>query len=665
MTWEYEHFDAGGSLYSGASFSYPLQTHGVFATEPRVGPGEMVRDPLIAADGKVFFGVGNKVYALDINGQRVGASYEDTAIEWSYTYTPGWDISHLTYIPSSGNIDENRLYVTAQDAVIVLNADNGTELWTYALGGDAVIQSQVFVNSFREIHFPVKWATVNGSLVGYWKWCFLPMLSDGDFDVDDGLQSSANLSTFNLDMVDPRDIFLNTGMPSSNENGTAFYLTTGQGYIEDTGERTGTSNFYIVTRALGITTIALKDEDENDLACECRGTALGSSGTAYMTSQYGLFQMDISTYYNIAARHNNSSEKLASAPALIPPYDSNQTIYYRSDNTIYALESTELGELDLKWSSSIILPDSKTISGMPLSLEPVIIGTVTGEGGGTLFIPSANDDSTNNVHIIKDMETYPELLYSAGAGDGTYYIKGISIIGPPATYDNSFVINLLPNSGTNGFLLILDAAQPTTTTTTTTTPAPTTTTTTTTGTGTTTTTTTPTTTTTTTTAPPMGKVTTTIIEESASTGSGSSFEVVQESNASNAEATKSSVFSKSITFGSIAPGERSKTLIAALGVPNVKGITNIKLGIIDIGNVEFTNNIFGVANDFQLTTNYVPETYFQGINTDGLSTNAYNISIPNRDSNNSNYVYLNVNLQRNSLLGPSVLRYKWWFDFAE
>jgi hypothetical protein len=175
---------------------------------------------------------------------------------------------------------------------------------------------------------------------------------------------------------------------------------------------------------------------------------------------------------------------------------------------------------------------------------------------------------------------------------------------------------------------------------------------------TTTTTTTPTTTTTTTTPAPLKEVITVFID-------GESLEVVQQTSASDDVKTEDTPFSNSASFSTVAPGETSKTIITQLNIPNVKGITNIKLGLINIGELSFSSNSFGVANNYLLIKDYPIESYFQGVNTDKSASSAYNISIPNKDLNNSDYVYLNINVPRNSIPEPSIIRYRWFFDFAE
>ena len=118
------------------------------------------------------------------------------------------------------------------------------------------------------------------------------------------------------------------------------------------------------------------------------------------------------------------------------------------------------------------------------------------------------------------------------------------------------------------------------------------------------------------------------------------------------------------TFGTIAPGETSASIVVLFRAPDVDAITNIKIALINPGNITFSNTTFGVVSDAGLAFDVVPTTYFQGINTTDSSTNQYNVAIDNADIHTSKYVYLNITLPRNNLLEPGTVRYTWYFDYA-
>jgi len=175
----------------------------------------------------------------------------------------------------------------------------------------------------------------------------------------------------------------------------------------------------------------------------------------------------------------------------------------------------------------------------------------------------------------------------------------------------------------------------------------------------TTTTTTPTTTTTTTTKSPISSIRTIFYENI-----NGQFQEIERTDAGDTESTLNTPFAAAFNFGTIAPGETSKTIIVNLHVLYVQAITNIKLGLIDAGNLTLQNDTFGITNSALLKSNIIPTSYFQGINTNGTSSNAYNISIPNLDNKKSNYVYLNVTLPRSNVIGTGVIRFQWFLDYS-
>lgn len=117
-------------------------------------------------------------------------------------------------------------------------------------------------------------------------------------------------------------------------------------------------------------------------------------------------------------------------------------------------------------------------------------------------------------------------------------------------------------------------------------------------------------------------------------------------------------------FGTIAPGETSKILVAQLKSLNTLAIGNIKIGLIDTGGITFAPNIFGLTSLFEIRSDINIDTYFQGVNTQKNSTSIYNISIDNLTNLKSNYIYLNINLPHNQTLENGVIRYAWFFDYA-
>jgi hypothetical protein len=127
--------------------------------------------------------------------------------------------------------------------------------------------------------------------------------------------------------------------------------------------------------------------------------------------------------------------------------------------------------------------------------------------------------------------------------------------------------------------------------------------------------------------------------------------------------TINTINSQSLSFGILAPGETSKTIIVGLRVPYAKTIDNIKICLVDTGDIEFKNNIFGVEIRSYIDYNVVCSTFFQGLNEDNDPYNMNNIEVENKDNISSQYVYLNVSLPENQIMGNGVIRIKWYFDF--
>ena len=325
-----------------------------------------------------------------------------------------------------------------------------------------------------------------------------------------------------------------------------------------------------------------------------------------------------------------------------PPFaiDTNGIIHFAANNILYAIEDDGTGTLSVK--HSVIIPST-------------ITGGITIDSVGNIIVCNNQTTPNINVRIYNYDSVYGYILNAYTSLPFNSYVTQTPIIGK-----NGFLYLVTNN---NIFYAYGTGISPTTTTTTssTTTITPTTTTTTT-GTGTTTTTTTPTTTTTTTTTtpPPLAIVNTIQFDDI-----NGQLTAIQSSNASDSSTTQNSLLAQSFSFGTIAPGQTSKTVIVSLNIPYVKAIANIKMGLISAGGITFSNSIFGITSSVELRDDIVPDNYFQGINTDKTSTNANNISIPNKDNHTSAYVYLNVQVPNDQVIETGIVKMKWFFDYAE
>ena len=141
-------------------------------------------------------------------------------------------------------------------------------------------------------------------------------------------------------------------------------------------------------------------------------------------------------------------------------------------------------------------------------------------------------------------------------------------------------------------------------------------------------------------------------------------EGLDKTNSSDSKGTLPTTYANALTFGNLAPGETSNTLIIYLNVPSAIAITNIRLGLMEAGGIDLQAETFGVDSNISLDTNFVPDSYFTALNKTDESTNEHNIDIGNKDYYTSEYVYLNVSLPLDQDLGTGVIRYKWFFDYA-
>jgi len=146
---------------------------------------------------------------------------------------------------------------------------------------------------------------------------------------------------------------------------------------------------------------------------------------------------------------------------------------------------------------------------------------------------------------------------------------------------------------------------------------------------------------------------------------GNEFVELEYSDGSDSMNTEKTPFAKAFNFGTIAPGETSKTIIISLYVPYASGINNIKIACINSGGLTFTTSTFGVTTSSELRTDIEPDTYFTGINTLKDATSLFNVSVANNGQYRSEYVYLNIKTPLNNDLITGVVRYVWFIDYSD
>ena len=317
-----------------------------------------------------------------------------------------------------------------------------------------------------------------------------------------------------------------------------------------------------------------------------------------------------------------------------PCISSNGKLFVRSSNYLYGF-SLSSGILTQDWSNSSLISGTHGAS-------PILDANEN-------LITCSNSNVNNNIHIFDTSGSLIDILN----------LDTLVKVNATPSIDSKQILYMISNQGSYNFIYAYGTGTSPTTTTTSTTP---TTTTTTTGTGTTSTTsttstTTPTITTTTTTPAPISEIIT------------ENYEIINDkivfinsSSAGNSQTTKDTPFANSLSFGTIAPGETSKTIIIGLNVKNAPLIKNIKLGLINTGDIEFANNIFGYATSSVLRTDLAPTEYFQGV-SDNTETSIYNINIDNRSNTESNYIYLNISLPLDHTLATGIIKLAWFFEY--
>jgi hypothetical protein len=140
---------------------------------------------------------------------------------------------------------------------------------------------------------------------------------------------------------------------------------------------------------------------------------------------------------------------------------------------------------------------------------------------------------------------------------------------------------------------------------------------------------------------------------------------IESINGSDSPQTLRNTYAKSFTFGTIASGEVTTPIIMSLRIPNTQKINDIKIALTNTGGITFANDIFGVTTYPALSSNMIPSTYFQGVNTDNNDLNIYNISVKNLTDNTSEYVYLNISFPSNQYVNYGVLKFRWFFSYFD
>jgi len=626
-TWQYEQYGPqGNELITGSPSSFTVQ--GSWSTGANTFGGRLlsVYDNNLNEEVIFVYLTSGWLYAIRASG---------TNNSYIWRVNVGTDASGFGFFMSLSD-NGDAIYCGHDDIIKAFNTTDGTELWNYTIPSkwnDVDIISHIVTDKWGYLNFVVRYISSNGaSSFGY---LYLRKLSStGTYTDEIGIYQTAY--AFSPNFSSYSTLTLNSG----KDNLTIAYTGTWATHSPTVYYyRPRISSISTTEGSFGsVSAIAMSYSGSAILNMAVKGLSTSTDLEYFVTSDYGLSKYDFFTSTQ-AWRHyvpNNSTNTIGP-----PVIDEDGIIYYRSGSSLYSI--TDNGSSStLNWEVPI-LPTT--------SSSNLIIGS-----DSNIYIFSSNATG-HNVHVY---DTDGDFVNSYSIQNTT-----ATAINKPAIISENSVLYLPISASGIGTLYFLGNAIATTTTTTTDSP-------------TTTTTTTPLGSAPTAPSSPLKDVITQVItikyaEESQGeptiepgepTRSSTVFVQKDASSASDNDETVNTVFANSLNFGTIAPGETSENLIISLNIPFTKAITNIKLGLIDTGDITFANNIFGITSATTVRTDITPSTYFQGVNTDDSATNQYNVSIPNNTATTSDYVYLNISLPRSSILRTDIVRLKWYFDYA-
>lgn len=585
---------------------------------------------------------GVKIVAVRSNGARSGVIISTESLVWSYVLSTPDDTYNYYLAPSYPSYNtlvlsddgETLYYSNGYKTILAINTATGSLKWRCSALSDRVYMTPYFANGCLHTISEVSGYDVYGQ----YHFLYITKLDTDGNIIEDKLLTSTS-SRDNVSCYYSWSMVFNTSK-------TELYLSY---YDQTSGKGT---YFLTITGLDSITSYGVNSLLLTSDLFIAGGMAYVHQGVydyVYMTSSSvangGLWKITNSTSATLI--HNGG---VSIAPPCIHDltnmgYSGISNVLYRSGSHLYSIR---VSDNSVVWSTGI-LPSDATYR-----IAPIVCSD------DQIYVYAGNTGGYNDVYVFGDNNYEGWLITSTMIGSSSRSISATPSMGNSSITPVVYVP--IRSSSSQDYIYLLGSKTPTTTTTTSSTTSPTTTTTTSTGTGTTTTTTTgttPTTTTTTTTPPPLGIVQTTQFEMV-----NNQFIPIQTSNASDDSTTQNLLLSQSLSFGTTAPNETSKIIIVALNVPYTQAITNIRIGLVSVGGIEFANNIFGITNSVELRDDIMPDSYFQGVNSTRSATSVYNINIPNKDSHTSQYVYLNVKLPQDQIIGEGIVKFKWYFDYS-
>jgi len=134
-----------------------------------------------------------------------------------------------------------------------------------------------------------------------------------------------------------------------------------------------------------------------------------------------------------------------------------------------------------------------------------------------------------------------------------------------------------------------------------------------------------------------------------------------------------------IKFGRVAAGTTSQVKVIDIAFSEVTQVGNIKLGLTSAGGVTVNanptdiaadgsagNGHFGIENSAEFNSTKAAQPlsrHFAGLNSTVTAGSSNNVSIPNRSTTISNYIYLDIEMDT-STIGSANGAYKVFFDYS-
>jgi hypothetical protein len=134
----------------------------------------------------------------------------------------------------------------------------------------------------------------------------------------------------------------------------------------------------------------------------------------------------------------------------------------------------------------------------------------------------------------------------------------------------------------------------------------------------------------------------------------------------------------SLNFGRVTAGVTSAVKVIDVAFTEVTNIANIRIGLISSGGLTVNESPTNIAADGSASNGHFGcesgsvfdssksasglSRHFAGLNTSGTASDSNNISIGNRTTTISNYIYLDIEMS-STVIGAGNGSYKLFFDY--